>query len=673
MKKYLSILIAAAVIIFASCGGNAGETGSVVFKINPAALLASTVKSSARGAVTDEQPEIYVPETYSGRSVSAVYYYDRFDDDDSGISGITANTAFTFIDGENFVFTQNISVDKEKLNSILEGTGYSIESLLKQMGFDGQERATIMEGSYSMSGIDYKNCTISFTVKNFYGEQVNSSLIPDSTFTVTVKEGQFNFSETEAFFRNEEDDDKEEDMIFTYRDPDSCSILYSTDTDGGSDYPPEPEDKTSMMISIAIHGDVNDVKSVQVPDLFSSSVYVTFDGISVGSSIYAEALFYMASTDEGTTHLHPEFFGTSKRKSISAGANSVPLSLHRLEADCIWHDLPDSTGIDAFIEPAASDFTDSEKRNREKTYLLYNENEKPVSYGTYDAELNDDGSIKNLTLTEKFYLSAEETAYSLIKKPASQTLKLTDGSASFKSASGKTYTFNGNSQFPAEEPSNGIEACLPSSYADYEVAAWYTNCEYKEKTLAVFLFTDGTFIATKHKIEEDYSNTYEIERSGTYEILVGNTENGTANAYIGEKMTPIAFTDGLLEINGIEDTYKKQSRKLPEPVVISEPAQTAAITVELGTFNDTDLADYVTLSSDETSDMVIIAAASSSEITIKNWTVMLGDKKIEGETDDNTYTIPTGSLSTGIYNVTLTVEIEGEFYSASTTFTVTEA
>ena len=73
MKKYLSILIAAAAIIFASCGGTTAEIGSVVFKINPAALLASSRTLNNSSRTLDGKVPVYIPSGYSNTSINACY------------------------------------------------------------------------------------------------------------------------------------------------------------------------------------------------------------------------------------------------------------------------------------------------------------------------------------------------------------------------------------------------------------------------------------------------------------------------------------------------------------------------------------------------------------------------------------------------------------------------
>lgn len=85
-----------------------------------------------------------------------------------------------------------------------------------------------------------------------------------------------------------------------------------------------------------------------------------------------------------------------------------------------------------------------------------------------------------------------------------------------------------------KEEASGEEAFFPKAFADKEVAAWYSNTEKekdKTKTMAVFLFTDKTFVVTKNKVHTDGRYERSIEATGTY-VLEGDYKNGTAKVIV---------------------------------------------------------------------------------------------------------------------------------------------
>lgn len=84
------------------------------------------------------------------------------------------------------------------------------------------------------------------------------------------------------------------------------------------------------------------------------------------------------------------------------------------------------------------------------------------------------------------------------------------------------------------EEASGEEAFFPKAFADKEVAAWYSLTEKekdKTKTMAVFLFTDKTFVVTKNKVHADGRYERSIEATGTY-VLEGDYKNGTAKVIV---------------------------------------------------------------------------------------------------------------------------------------------
>lgn len=574
MKKYLSILIAAAAIIFASCGGTPGETGSVVFKINPAALLASsrTLNNSSRSL--DGKTPVFIPSDYRNTSINACYVAKEEAPESSDILDAASSVAFVFLSDNTFLLTSC---------AVINGTlVYSLTGL---------------SGKYTVSSestyIDYKNCEISVTpdytsaigISEEFETGNYGSISDKFSCKITVKNGVLEFSEGTVMGASIE---LNEDENFTYCDPNSYTVYYGQ---GTITYNPDEKEQNNdivnteqILFTIALNGDYYAAKTKTLTDMLSDADYskdnmpykVEFKDIPVGASVYAELVLYQrqafSSNDSNGTEnaFRIISYGISNRKEISAGTNTIKLSLKSFSSCdlCIYSDENDLLDFEFVVESEQNDDLPVEPGEKpiwepiddqinvtpaKGSYIILDKNESLVSYGTYELTLNN-GEPSQLKLTEKICISQDGDKYSFIRKPDSQAIDFEKNNLSFKSASGKTYTFAGSEQ-PPEEPS-----------------------------------------------------------------------------------TTVGFT------------------------------------VELGTFNDTDFAEYVTLSDAESnSDMVCITATTSDpSITIKNWTVMLGDKKIVGTSHGNTYTIPTGNLSTGIYNVTLTVEIENELYSASTTFTVEE-
>ena len=95
--------------------------------------------------------------------------------------------------------------------------------------------------------------------------------------------------------------------------------------------------------------------------------------------------------------------------------------------------------------------------------------------------------------------------------------------------------------------------------------AWYSCAENdvsasKYKTLAIFLFNDGTFISTKHKISADGTIECVIEQSGSYTLkTAGEYKNNTGTATIGTETTTYTIENGTFTLTGGEDSFTLQS------------------------------------------------------------------------------------------------------------------
>ena len=127
-----------------------------------------------------------------------------------------------------------------------------------------------------------------------------------------------------------------------------------------------------------------------------------------------------------------------------------------------------------------------------------------------------------------------------------------------------------------------VAAFFPVGYKAADVVAWYatdlgTDVE-KDRTKhyidAVFLFKDGTFLATECQLKEKPDRTTfekKIAMTGTWEGLDDGFENGSFEVeFEGTKM-PLEIVDGVLSINPEGDrgmTYTLMSSDVPEA---SEP------------------------------------------------------------------------------------------------------
>lgn len=127
-----------------------------------------------------------------------------------------------------------------------------------------------------------------------------------------------------------------------------------------------------------------------------------------------------------------------------------------------------------------------------------------------------------------------------------------------------------------------VAAFFPVGYKATDVVAWYatdlgTDVE-KDRTKhyidAVFLFKDGTFLATECQLKEKPDRTTfekKIAMTGTWEGLDDGFENGSFEVeFEGTKM-PLEIVDGVFSINPEGDrgmTYTLMSSDVPEA---SEP------------------------------------------------------------------------------------------------------
>ena len=295
-------------------------------------------------------------------------------------------------------------------------------------------------------------------------------------------------------------------------------------------------------------------------------------------------------------------------------------------------------------------------------------------------------------------------------------------------------------------------AYFPQLYARKTVSAWYTNTESSDKTLAVFLFDDDTFIATKNKVK-DGSETLEVEQMGIYSIESTSETVDYASCdgivlSVGGNEMSFSVTDGEFAIAGMEDLYTLQTEKaeaygdieagdtfivyptwtiadsdktgrelvvvtytdksdletliggaidsndtlkardgysrdvvidaasLTATVTFTATTGTSGISVTLDQTTFTDEGENVSVTATQNDDGSLTLKATATEGTIITKYVWLIEGNSAGENEGGSeYVINSDSLKelgAGIQNFTLTVTIDGEAYSVTGNFTITE-
>ncbi len=140
-----------------------------------------------------------------------------------------------------------------------------------------------------------------------------------------------------------------------------------------------------------------------------------------------------------------------------------------------------------------------------------------------------------------------------------------------------------------------VKAFFPTGYKTEDVAAWYAsdvetiNDGDQKKIMvdAVYLFKDGTFIATESKLKVksngDKKLSNEIAAKGTWAGTVEDYANGTFTVSFdmeGTNMTmPLEVKNGSLTITppsgGSSKTFKLQSSTVPTPTEAGESVEKA--------------------------------------------------------------------------------------------------
>lgn len=163
------------------------------------------------------------------------------------------------------------------------------------------------------------------------------------------------------------------------------------------------------------------------------------------------------------------------------------------------------------------------------------------------------------------------------------TVELKEGKLTYVEVDGKytIYVKQDNSKVPqpSEPDNNGqqggdgsdVPAFFPSSYAGKLLLVWYKYVEVKENSTrveAVFLFADGTFVTTKHKVyskEDGRSPEREIIAEGAYSLISGDYQDGVLRGILanGETMD-ITIENGIMKAKD-ENFAMQDATELPEP------------------------------------------------------------------------------------------------------------
>ncbi|MBR4792197.1 MAG: Ig-like domain-containing protein [Bacteroidaceae bacterium] len=117
------------------------------------------------------------------------------------------------------------------------------------------------------------------------------------------------------------------------------------------------------------------------------------------------------------------------------------------------------------------------------------------------------------------------------------------------------------------------EPYLPAGFADSTaIAAWYVNVNEEEgriKIQSVFLFEDGTLVATKSKFytyKDGRNPEYGINGYGTYELTDGDFYNGAASVVLSDGTTfDVEIEEGVMSAMG-EYFYIQDNDEAPSPM-----------------------------------------------------------------------------------------------------------
>ena len=280
---------------------------------------------------------------------------------------------------------------------------------------------------------------------------------------------------------------------------------------------------------------------------------VRFDEIPVGNTVYAVAIInYTDGTETGLA-----YYGISGSVKISAGDNPIALSLNDAEKQ------PDVLS-DSFVG-YAKDYEDA-------IFMLgFYTTEDEDTTGYWGIETDDDKELVSMgtfsrqndaVLMTEFAYRQDDGTFALASA-RTQSISLADDEFSITSDKGVTVTFTNADASNAQYLKY---AYFPKGYSEDNLAAWYVSPSYETKDgsfqvkiLALYLFTDGTLVETKHKLKYVLGSgtpeeEKEVEMIARY-TKTGSVTNGSGTADVDGTSYAFTITNGRLKITDIEDTY----------------------------------------------------------------------------------------------------------------------
>ncbi|MCR5725084.1 MAG: hypothetical protein K6G80_08375 [Treponema sp.] len=431
----------------------------------------------------------------------------------------------------------------------------------------------------------------------------------------------------------------------------------------------DEEGESRMFVEVALLGGYTAVRSVSLDfEALHNGTTLSFDDVPIGKTVYARAVVYGKYTYGGEMSLWLEWYGQSGSTTISSGENELSLELSSVYSGSYETETDTFCtvdGYDGYFELVA--YTDG---RYELTHSL-NENRMPVSVGTWTGIGTDADHIEAVLISENVYRTPGEAAFHLVTAPVVQQTSVTGNNFSITSASGITFRF-------------GIEAYYPSSYEEKNVVAWYQTSENKaskKKVLAVFLFDDDTFIATRHVIKSSGEEELEIEVSGTYELESDDYVNNTGTAVVvgdsGELPYTLTIENGKLSIGDLETTYQYCSGPHPSGTLkptsgsISSDNGALVISADMSAFDYLDSGTITLSVKDSAGNAVTDDVFYTASLMYKGQELKSGDESYY-EFDGETGTLSLRKekpLPEGL-NLQLYVTVSRGEYTGSATFIV---
>ena len=153
--------------------------------------------------------------------------------------------------------------------------------------------------------------------------------------------------------------------------------------------------------------------------------------------------------------------------------------------------------------------------------------------------------------------------------------------------SGTNTSVNGSGNAASDE---SVTPFFPTGYQASNVVAWYTSeletlvepGQTKIYVDAVYLFKDGSFIATESKVKNKTDRTVssnDIAAMGTWSSESTDYGNGVFTIAMEEMVMPVEIKNGVFTINpnGTEDiTFKLMSSAVPTPTAVGSTEVNAA-------------------------------------------------------------------------------------------------